>query len=249
MCFAAATAKPQATAFLQRVRSKQLRESEPTTVPVTEHQKAAGNGYLAGSPLYDKQEYRKDRVGYWFKQNGHKLVNINEMSIWEWLGQLVVETIIFLILAYLYTLWKPEVTMPPSVDGRPWSVPYANENPSYCGGFQFSLCGCFDNIELCLTACCCSSCRWAHTVHLASIWPYWTAVVIMGMLEILSPLGPLTVGFCGLIALAVATKARQDLRTKMGFRNVGGATMIMDCCTYCWCGWPLAPGAAVQFLA
>jgi len=229
-CLAApAMAKPQAAALLQRIASKQLRESAPTTLPVTVHDKKAGNGYLPGSPLYAKQQQLEKEKGRWFYMDAHG----KKFSFWQWIGTIIANVIIFAIFAYLYTLWKPEVTKQPTVGGKPWFPPFIEENPNYCGGFNFSLIGCLDAPQLCLTACCCGVCRWAHTEHLASVWNYWRAVLVMGLLVVLSPL---TAGFTGLIALCVATKFRQDLRRRMGFKNVGGMSIVEDCCTYWCCG-------------
>merc|ERR550514_472955 len=139
----------------------------------------------------------------------------------------LIQLVVFFVVAYLYTRWKPETTQPPTLEGRPFILPYIDENPDYCGGFQYSLCGCCQNPLLCLVGWCCEDCRWAHTSHLAGVWNYWAAVSIMGLLVILSEL---TYGFTLWLALGAAIKVRQDLRRKMGFRNVGGMTLVTDCC-------------------
>lgn len=193
----------------------------PVTAPETvRHQKAAGNGYLPGSPLYDKQERLAGTMG---------MPRFN-LSVWQWIIAVIVDILIFMFLAYLYTIWQPQANKNFDL------VSLGNlhkENMESCGGFEAPLCGCANNPLLCIQGWCCMPCRWAHTHNGAGLIRYWPAVMVMGLLLFLSPM---TAGVTGLIALCILVFKRQDLRRKLGLKHTGGMTVLEDCCVYMFCG-------------
>ncbi|CAK0871970.1 unnamed protein product [Prorocentrum cordatum] len=94
------------------------------------------------------------------------------------------------------------------------------------------LCDCFDEPEICFWACCCPAIRWADTVDLGGLVPFWVALAIYLGLSV----GSAFLGEALLwAALAVACAGfRQEMRRKFGMSQ-SGRTYAEDCLLYCCC--------------
>lgn len=100
--------------------------------------------------------------------------------------------------------------------------------------FSYSLFTCHQDWKICLLACCCFPLRWADTMEKAPrgrLLRYWVAVLIIILLNALSPL---LAGVTTIIALVVCTVMRQKLREQLWI-SFGGVSILEDCCVYLWC--------------
>lgn len=220
------------------------------------HQKAAGNGYLPGSPLYKAEQkvkmektskmepinlkgppivddalkgeeatVPKDPDEAWeaYKKNWAAMTGAHLVST---LVSTVISVLIILCCAFVYLKNKVDPTMAP-IDGLEHEIYLLDKKD-----FRFGLFDCFHTPPICLLSCCCPTIRWADTMRMAGLMAFYTAVVVMTVLEGLSPLSG---GLTALIMLIMAVHQRQNIRRIFGMPAGDASTYLQDCCTYLCC--------------
>lgn len=217
-----------------------------------EHQKVAGNGYVEGSPLYERQEALKA------KEKKEKKTTLNEALAagdltaawkalpWEYLlalfaGQLIWVLLIILV-AYIYRMRKPQLSeVAPGIREAKDAWAYSLFDTAGMTGEDLQLCG---------MACCCPAIRWADTMSSPKVafpeqeeWgiykehtglSFWKALT---MIVVLAFLGPWTLQLTTIILLGVLVYYRQKLRVifnhSPGGRSYPHDCLILCCCTCC----------------
>lgn len=126
--------------------------------------------------------------------------------------------------------------------------------------FLFNLCGCFEDMDMCLHACFCFPVRFADTYASTKLSGYWGLIVLWGVAYIIGNLADLTLGylrdsvlelnsmsdlnarswFTGLIIASRLYRLRQNLRTALGGRADG------KCCEDFLCWWCCGCCVAIQ---
>jgi len=140
-------------------------------------------------------------------------------------GQLVVHTIttaiIILVVAFLYTKYKPEFVLSEHDD-----------KTSLDGDFKHGLFSCFDLPGLALFTFCCGGVRWADTMRMAGFLAFLYGILIWVVFESCSGLlGGLTWLFVSL----TGTYYRQKIREAFKMPS-GNDVMAKDCLLWCCCG-------------
>jgi len=112
---------------------------------------------------------------------------------------------------------------------------FTQKKPSTQGGkhFGYKLFGCFEDVQMSLLSCCCPALRWADTMDKArpTLLKYWIAIAVCLCLGFL---GPLTLGLTSIALVGIMTYFRQRFRKQSNIQ-IGGLTILEDCCTYCLC--------------
>lgn len=135
---------------------------------------------------------------------------------------MVVTAIIFLLVAFLYTKYKPDFVTPDNTDSK----------ESLNGDFKHGLCSCFETPGLAFFSCCCGGIRWADTMRMAGMLAFVYGIGIFLFLESTSGvLGGLT----WLLVAVLGTMYRQKLRTAFNMQS-GSDVMLYDCLKWCCCG-------------
>lgn len=205
-------------------------------MPTVKHEKEAGSGYQAGSPLFAKQQ----------AQNTTKDANATVPSaapaapapvattvasgtarshqILHTLIANMLYVLLVLTAAYVYRRYKTEQSKV--------EIP-ASEGMWFTHGL-FDFHGFTEDTGICISACFCPGIRWADTVSMTKInlLKFWIALLIMLALAVLHV--P-TAGASGLVMLGVGVYFRQKLREAFGHDAKTPKTVALDCLTWCCC--------------
>lgn len=247
----------QPTLFaILRTEAKALVETlEQPWDKTVEHKKAAGNGYLKGSPLYEKQEAleknkESEKTDYqlWAKFN-EDLSKGDFKAAWHDLSWWMVLQVFFNQLAYVILvlvvafLWKKGGGKTPQLS-EPMGTREAQ--PAWAYGLFDCSGATGEDLPICGMACCCPIIRWADTMSnpkVATSEPkapqtglgFWQAIGIALALVFLSPF---TGGLSSLLLFSIMMYYRHKLRQI--FRHSPGTlgSFCYDfwglcCCTCC----------------
>lgn len=221
---------------------------DPNYTETIRHQKIAGNGYVEGSPLYEKQQKEQaDEAG--------NAPPIHEGAFEEYkkaltkqfsyvMVSILIYALLVIVVAYFYHAkhdlaplrHRPRGANPPM--GPEWMA---------CG-FAHNLFD-FHNLgtdwSICVMAFCCPLIRWADTISKAISPPmgFWAALLA---LLFLACLGPLTFGLSGLVLLIVWIVWRTKLREMYGHSHHKGFAAFEDICLICCCGGIFNPCLVAQ---
>mmetsp|Transcript_37756 Transcript_37756/g.69919 ORF Transcript_37756/g.69919 Transcript_37756/m.69919 type:complete len:326 (+) Transcript_37756:134-1111(+) len=220
------------------------------------HSKESGSGYHPGSPLYEKQQERKEKgiksditpdtsldfsdpenfLAMWEKHFSWK-----EYAKWALISALPALAVTFLVaLLYIKRLGRHE--------------PYVQKTVMQgADGFSYGLCSCehcvghHSGIVMC--ALCCLPIRWADTMSkepVPKFLNFWVALLLVSSLFYFSE-AFLCVPW--LIFLGLSIYYRQKLRREYGIVNCfEGApmTLVQDCLVWFFCACPAAVQEARQ---
>mmetsp|Transcript_11306 Transcript_11306/g.30092 ORF Transcript_11306/g.30092 Transcript_11306/m.30092 type:complete len:400 (+) Transcript_11306:94-1293(+) len=223
----------------------------PTPFPMksVRHRKEAGDSYLEGSPLYPRQQQRVDATA---AQASPQLPERSELgraaafseppllshglsasSPWGRVTALLLAHVMFALLvvmwAYLYRAHGK---------GRYTRSVQARHGDSFTFGL-FEVGNLNQDWPICFLAFCCPAIRWADTMTKARLLPFWMA---LGLMIVLSLLGPITYGVIFLLIVLVGVYFRQRLRKLYNHGPFKASVMAWDCLTWCFC----VPCAVVQ---
>lgn len=232
------------------------------------HSKVAGNGYLPGSPLYDKQQADRVEGAVPGSASAASAMGLDKLasasgrqvptSYSEAMALLVQEFVAVLLAVLVYVIFaaaagwlflrylrdvKAERELKAQVQLHP-------EQKTFSFGILQCEHACGRDWRLCLCAFCCLPVRWAGTVsdnrmRAGPLQGFWSALLTAAFLLALS--GP-TSGLCGLIMLIVFTYRRQQIRKKYNFESGTVGTMCTDCLAWCCCCYCAALQEARQVL-
>jgi Cys-rich protein (TIGR01571 family) len=236
--------------------------SKKKEMPITTHDKSAGDGYNKGSPLYEKQQEReksgaadakpKPAAAAVSTDDGVKVsvpstedaTNVNHwLSVYGnprnpkegHLTRGLAYFCSYFIMTMLVALIWIKCTSP----GR--TKEGYDERKNNSQGFAyglFSLDHCFGHhASVCLCSWCCTPLRLADTYSKEPsplVRSFWVALVLI---TCLLGLQQLTFGFTGVVFMCVAVYYRQLLRKKYAL-DTGAATVFQDilswiCCPFC----------------
>lgn len=240
-----ATLGLHAQEVMQMSRKPKYSGYEPRMKEV-HHSKESGNGYHPGSPLYDKQEERKEKgiesditpaLGFdytdwreyeheWEKTGGFEGHIVR--SVWTCLP-VIIMTFLF-ALVYVKVIGRHEPVVQKTV-------------MQGADGFSYGLCS-FDNMVgshagICLCSFCCLPIRWADTMSKEPVPKFMNFWVALSALSVLWFLSEATLGILGFLCLGMLIYFRQKLRREFGIVNCfDGAplTLVQDCLVWFCCG-------------
>lgn len=115
---------------------------------------------------------------------------------------------------------------------------YPRSTPSFQGdSFSYGLClgscrGLNQDWQICLCAFCCPLIRWADTMSMAPLLPFWAALVLMLVLTLLVPF---TYGSTNILFALVGVYFRQRLRKIYNHGPFTPKHLAMDCCIWTCC--------------
>lgn len=215
-------------------------------MPVIEHQKKAGGGYLKDSPLYAKQKaWRSSSVKNVIESSSSNALfsNIPEQfrpvwiafytQPWLMLALTVFHVILLVAVAVLYRRYKrswfplDEPKYLPNRDGQE-----SRMKVLFCWGGWRPLFG-DDASSGCRTLCCACFCpliRWADTTDQLMNGKFWHAFTLM---LILALIGPFTFGVSVIISLCVGIYFRQKIRAVYNNGAWKATSLMQD--VFCWC--------------
>jgi len=233
---------------------------EKKDMPVTKHNKTAGDDYNPGSPLYEKQEKLK-------KAGGGKPVTSAKISSggdntlvgglpsevppqdkvldnkywWNSRGGSqghLEKGIVFFLQYFIFVLLIALVWIK-CLGGRARTGVEERKNTGVSFGYGlFSMEHCLGggghHSKVCLCSWCCAPIRLADTYAkepFALVNGFWSALILVTCLFGLSQL---TFGVTQLIFFCLALHFRQKLRLQYGLES-GGMTWMEDFCTWFWC--------------
>lgn len=227
-----------------------LSSANESDMPEVHHNKSAGNGYHPGSPLYEKQQDRKEKGiqsditpaetsanwftiltdgrtyrDWWKKTGGFRGYYAN--CAYSCVSFFIVTFLAALVHLKVIGRHRPQVekTVQPGADG-----------------FSYGLCSCdfnFNHALICFCACCCLPVRWADTVSKEPVPNYmgfWAALLLIC---VLSQLCAFTLYLSLPVFVGVLMYYRQKLRKEYGIVNCfDGApgTLVQDCLVWFCCG-------------
>jgi len=233
--------------LVTRHSSSQDRHGE-FPMPVIEHQKKAGGGYLKDSPLYQKQKawrssYGKNVMKGTSSPNDSLFSNIPEQfrpvwiafytEPWLMLALTVFHVLLLVAVAALYRRYKrswfplDEPKYPTNRDGQESRMKIL-----FCWGGWRPLFG-DDASSGCRILCCACFCpliRWADTTDQMMKGKFWHAFALM---LILALIGPFTFGVSVLISLCVGIYFRQKIRAAYDNGAWKATSLAQD--VFCWC--------------
>lgn len=211
----------------------------PEDMKTVNHDKEANGGYKKGSPLYHKQEKRKEKLG----ENPQAVaitdptldqdpVGFKKLDFYQQLASVSVYAVFVLVFAYIY---KNRMVPPLGARGK-GEVPMNHPGFLRCG-FTYSIFD-FGNLssdwDICLTSYFCPIIQWARTAS-SSVSPfmsYWKAVALLLTLVVLAPF---TFGLTILVLLAIVFKRRRDFRKTYNHRHPETRSMLEDLALVCCC--------------
>lgn len=213
------------------------------------HTKEPSGGYTKGSPLYKKQQARKDGndkspalpkgmseakqpVAYQYLPDFAGMARGKQPSVSESLASGSVYAIFVLAFACLYKATMAEPTRARVKGEAPSDLPVVTR----CGfAYSFFDCSSFQtDFHICLWSCCCPIIQWAGTSSqsAAPFMSYWASVLLMLILVCLIPF---TYGLTGLVILAVLLMRRRQLRKVYAHTHPGARSWIEDLCLVFCC--------------
>lgn len=233
-------------------QSRESLQAIPTLFPMksVRHRKEAGNSYLEGSPLYPRQQQRVDATAAEpspqlpERLEPGQAAALSEPPVpsyglpvssppWRRITALLLAHVMFALLvvmwAYLYRAHGKSHYM-------------RNVQARHGDSFTFGL---FEagslqqDLPICFLAFCCPAIRWADTMTKARLLPFWMA---LGLMIVMSLLGPITYGAIFLLIVLVGVYFRQRLRKLYNHGPFKASVMALDCLTWCFC----LPCAVVQ---
>jgi len=219
-------------------------------MPITTHDKDAGEGYKKGSPLYKKQQdiAKNPKKASLKEPESNKVVHVTtppeEKAVspsywWNIYGGekghvysgLLSFIIYFIDVMFVALIWtkcaRPgrtkEGTRERQNNGITWA--YGLFSFDHCFGHHANVCFC---------SWCCAPLRLADTYNkdpMPVMKSFWGALIII---TCLLGLGQLSFGLTSLVFLCLATHFRQQLRKKYGLES-GGTTCCTDCLSWFFC--------------
>eukprot|EP00746_Dinoflagellata_sp_MGD_P162023 gnl/MRDRNA2_/MRDRNA2_89401_c0_seq1.p1 gnl/MRDRNA2_/MRDRNA2_89401_c0~~gnl/MRDRNA2_/MRDRNA2_89401_c0_seq1.p1 ORF type:complete len:334 (+),score=38.65 gnl/MRDRNA2_/MRDRNA2_89401_c0_seq1:173-1174(+) len=137
----------------------------------------------------------------------------------------VISLLVTLILGVFYKMYKHNPTSPPE-DGEEHSVAALDKRE-----FRYGLCSC-SRPSICCMSFCCPAIRWADTIEMSGLMPFWLGLTVCALLVCMSEA---TFGLTYLLFLLMATHGRQQIRALFGIpgRQTQGA--VYDFCIYSCC--------------
>jgi Cys-rich protein (TIGR01571 family) len=138
----------------------------------------------------------------------------------------VLAFIVIFIVGMLYKITPKQPQGPPD-DGEEHS-PEALDKQEW----RYGLCTCYSNPKVSCIAFCCPAVRWAETIEMSGLMPFWLGLTVCALLLCMSEA---TFGLTYLLFLLMATHGRQQIKALFGIpdRSIGGA--VYDFCTYSCC--------------
>jgi len=225
-------------------------------MPVTKHDKTAGEGYKPGSPLYKKQEAREaagkeappkppassagGKSAPLFSLPSVDKDQVMEPSYWfqmrgGWKAHVRVGLIYFLqffIIAMLLGCWYNRSRTRTGYAERPNSKDRAFAYDLFSTDHCLTSGG--HHVNLCFMSWCCPCLRMADTwakEPYPMMHTFWGALLLIVCLTALSQL---TFGLTTCISFVLCLYFRQKLRHQYGLQS-GGMTWLGDCCVWLWC--------------
>jgi len=129
------------------------------------------------------------------------------------------------LIAIIAVLYDKEKTFPPEL--------ISGERPAMPDDqFRFGLFQCFDDWKLSLFTFCCYPIRWADTLRMMGVLPFYTALAIIVGLQFVNAC---LAGFANLVLIAVLVFYRQKMRTAFKMQSGTVGSLLEDCCTYMCC--------------
>jgi len=215
-------------------------------MPITKHEKEAGDGYSKGSPLYEKQQklakdgapkvkaaVKSDPVAVSVPTSAdgvtwHTVYGDDKTHLTRGLYAFLSYFIMTMLVALIWIKFTSPGRTKEGYDER-------KNNPL---GFAYGLFAwdhCFGHhASVCLCSWCCAPLRLADTYSKEPtplVKSFWAALV---MITCLLGLQHLTFQFTSLLFVCMATYFRQALRKKYGLES-GGSTVFMDCFSWLCC--------------
>jgi len=215
-------------------------------MPVVSHDKVAGKGYTAESPLYEKQKA-------WTAINGdNSLEGVGQddmfkdipepyRPIWRMyyeqpylmITATLLHILLYIILAWVNQKYKKNGFLAPPDESK--NLPSKYQGISKCCGWDwqwFSKENKKHDMRILMCAFCCPIIRWADTIdnHKMMDGHFWHAFFLM---LILATIGPFTFGVSILVSLCIGIYFRQVLRRKYD-RGPGTMKSLMED-IFCWC--------------
>eukprot|EP00403_Amphidinium_massartii_P016089 CAMPEP_0178428014 /NCGR_PEP_ID=MMETSP0689_2-20121128/30050_1 /TAXON_ID=160604 /ORGANISM="Amphidinium massartii, Strain CS-259" /LENGTH=349 /DNA_ID=CAMNT_0020049755 /DNA_START=45 /DNA_END=1094 /DNA_ORIENTATION=+ len=211
-----------------------MTEAHRSPMPTITHQKEPGNGYIPGSPLYEKQQALQAGTATVAPSSGSAACS-PQSGTYAWcvlanhpvayLTSVAVHILLILLFAYLYKTYKSSFYVPAK------SFSAREDHWAY---HLFSIQDLRQDLCLCCMSWCCLGIRWADTVSSWKVMPgtFWTAIVTLIILEILAPL---TGGLSMLIMFVIFVYMRQRIRGVFGHARGNCYTLSVDCLAWCCC--------------
>lgn len=148
------------------------------------------------------------------------------LPLWQealaWVSVHLVFVVLVCIAAWLYRSYgKPQYQR--------------NAMPSQGDAFAyplFAVTGIGMDWPICLMAFCCPAIRWADTMSMAPLLPFWAA---LGLMLLLACLQPATGGLISILTVLVAVYFRQRLRRIYNHGPFTPKNMALDCLTWTFC--------------
>lgn len=240
-------------------RSVSVVDAKGKEMPITKHKKEAGGDYHKGSPLYEKQQDRKEKGidgdTSKPKSGGEKVVHVTTPPEgkaadpdhwWEHVygGEKnhMGYGLSYFVTYFTFTMLAALIWTKCGKGGSPGMGARTKEgyderknNGLYFAYGLFSCDHCFGHhAHVCLCAFCCAPLRLADTWNKEPsplVKSFWSALIIVACL---AGLNQLTFGFTGIVLLGICVHLRQKMRQKYGLES-GGSTWVFDCCSWFWC--------------
>lgn len=136
--------------------------------------------------------------------------------------------ILTLCTACIYKANKP---FPPPA-GAPAPGVFGRQPPVVNGVWRNHIFQCLHVPKLCLFTCFCGPVRWADTMRMANLLPFWGAFALITFFNIASLLG---MGVAGVFMLFILVYFRQQMRKMFSIDACTCQTITLDCCAYTFC--------------
>lgn len=153
---------------------------------------------------------------------------LTDLPLWQealvWMSVHLLFVVLVCILAWLYRSYGKaqysRTTMPSQGDAFAYPL--------------LSVRGIGQDWPICFMAFCCPVIRWADTMSMAPLLPFWAA---LGLMVLLACLQPATGGLISLLSVLVAVYFRQRLRRIYNHGPFTPKNMVLDCLTWSFCCW------------
>jgi Cys-rich protein (TIGR01571 family) len=233
---------PRRTSLVDQALGRDLRD-----MPLTKHDKTAGEGYKPGSPLHEKQEDLKKQGLDKSPQSPPVAVKVDTSPVvgsggqpyllWhseEYFARSCSFFVFYVFTAFVLAAFYISCWTSRSSD----SFDEREHNPVGFAYGLFSLDHCFGTSAhhgpLCFAAWCCPAIRLADSYSkqpFPLIRNFWVALLLV---TLLFGLKPLTYGLTGVLFLFFAVYSRQQIRRKYDLDR-GGPTVFFDCLSWLCC--------------
>lgn len=133
-----------------------------------------------------------------------------------------------LVTACFYKASKPF----PPIPGTPAPGVQGRQPPVLDGEWRNHIFQCLHVPQMCLFTCCCGTVRWADTMRMAHLLPFWGAFSLLCFFDVAGLLG---MGASGLFMLMILVYFRQQIRKMFNIQPWTCRTVCVDCLSYMFC--------------